>query len=111
MVPLYRIACEKVFGVRLEQGPASAGAAQAANPLPTEMVAQGARVAASPVCLVQTFVTVGLERGDQTAIVKGVKQGDLVITSGQLKLKNGSPVIINNAVTPLNDAAPKPADQ
>lgn len=32
MVPLYRIACEKVFGVRLEQGPASAGAAQAANP-------------------------------------------------------------------------------
>ena len=25
LVPLYRIACEKVFGVRLEQGPASAG--------------------------------------------------------------------------------------
>jgi membrane fusion protein (multidrug efflux system) len=34
-----------------------------------------------------------------------------VITSGQLKLKNGSPVIINNAVTPLNDAAPEPVDQ
>lgn len=32
LVPLYRIACEKVFGVRLEQGPVSAGAAQAANP-------------------------------------------------------------------------------
>ena len=26
LVPLYRIACEKVFGVRLEQGPATAGA-------------------------------------------------------------------------------------
>ena len=26
LVPLYRIACEKVFGVRLEQGPASAAA-------------------------------------------------------------------------------------
>ena len=26
LVPLYRIACEKVFGVRLEQGPASASA-------------------------------------------------------------------------------------
>ncbi len=26
LVPLYRIACEKVFGVRLEQGPAEAGA-------------------------------------------------------------------------------------
>jgi len=59
----------------------------------------------------QTFVTLGPERGDQAAIVKGVKQGDLVITSGQLKLKNGSPVIINNAVTPLNDAAPEPVDQ
>ena len=32
LVPLYRIACEKVFGVRLEQGPASAGAIQATNP-------------------------------------------------------------------------------
>ena len=27
LVPLYRIACEKVFGVRLEQGPAAAGKA------------------------------------------------------------------------------------
>ncbi len=26
LVPLYRIACEKVFGVRLEQGPATVGA-------------------------------------------------------------------------------------
>ncbi len=28
LVPLYRIACEKVFGVRLEQGPAQVGAAR-----------------------------------------------------------------------------------
>lgn len=31
LVPLYRIACEKVFGVRLEQGPAQAGAVRAAT--------------------------------------------------------------------------------
>ena len=30
LVPLYRIACEKVFGVRLERGPASQGDAAAA---------------------------------------------------------------------------------
>jgi cytochrome c oxidase assembly protein subunit 11 len=30
MVPLYRVMCEKVFGVRLEQGPVAAGAATAA---------------------------------------------------------------------------------
>lgn len=59
----------------------------------------------------QTFVTTGSERGDQVAIVKGVKAGDLVITSGQLKLKNGAPVIINNTVQPLNDANPSPADR
>lgn len=31
LVPLYRIACEKVFGVRLEQGPAQVGAMSAAK--------------------------------------------------------------------------------
>ena len=59
----------------------------------------------------QTFVTVGLSRGDQVAILKGIKEGDLVVTSGQLKLKSGSPVIINNKVQPSNDAAPKPVEQ
>lgn len=47
--------------------------AQAANPLPTEMVAQGARVAASPVCLVQTFVTVGVNSD-----YVDTKQGDML---------------------------------
>ncbi|MHB8453733.1 MAG: efflux RND transporter periplasmic adaptor subunit [Acidiferrobacterales bacterium] len=59
----------------------------------------------------QTFVTVGDTRGDQVAVLDGVKQGDLVVASGQLKLKNGSVVIINNRVLPSNDAAPKPIDQ
>ena len=31
LVPLYRIACEKVFGIRLEQGPGEAGAAALAK--------------------------------------------------------------------------------
>ncbi|MGH8276400.1 MAG: efflux RND transporter periplasmic adaptor subunit, partial [Steroidobacteraceae bacterium] len=35
----------------------------------------------------QTFVTTGPTRGDQVAIVKGIKEGDEVVTSGQLKLK------------------------
>jgi membrane fusion protein (multidrug efflux system) len=58
----------------------------------------------------QTFVTMGPTRGDQVAILKGIKEGDLVVTSGQLKLKSGSPVVINNQVQPSNDAAPKPVD-
>ena len=59
----------------------------------------------------QTFVTTGARRGDQIAILKGIKEGDLVVTSGQLKLRSGSVVIIDNRVPPTNDAAPKPADE
>jgi membrane fusion protein (multidrug efflux system) len=59
----------------------------------------------------QTFVTTGVTRGDQIAILKGVKEGDVVVTSGQLKLKNGSRVIIDNKVTPSNEAAPAPVDE
>ena len=32
----------------------------------------------------------GATRGDQVAILKGVKEGDEVVTSGQLKIKNGT---------------------
>ncbi len=59
----------------------------------------------------QAFVTVGPTRGDQVAVLTGVKENDTVVTSGQLKLKNGSAVIINNQVQPSNDISPKPADQ
>ncbi len=59
----------------------------------------------------QIIVTVGAKRGDQAAILKGVNEGDMVVTSGQIKLKNGSPVVINNKVQPSNEAAPRPIDQ
>ncbi len=58
----------------------------------------------------QTFVTTGATRGDQVAIVKGVKDGDIVVTAGQVKLRNGTPVLVNNAVQPANDPNPKPVD-
>jgi len=48
----------------------------------------------------QTFVTLGPARGDQIAILKGVKEGERVVTSGQLKLKSGNPIVINNQVQP-----------
>jgi membrane fusion protein (multidrug efflux system) len=59
----------------------------------------------------QTFVTTGKTRGDQVAILKGLKLGQLVVTSGQLKLKNGSQVIINNSVVPENNPAPIITDE
>jgi len=59
----------------------------------------------------QVFVTTGPTRGDQVAIMKGLEPGMLVITSGQLKLKNGTPLIINNSVVPANSPDPKPQEQ
>lgn len=58
----------------------------------------------------QIFVTTAGSRGDQVAVSKGVAEGDTVVTSGQLKLQNGSPVTINNSVTPPNDPNPSVAD-
>jgi membrane fusion protein, multidrug efflux system len=54
----------------------------------------------------QTFVTTGSTRGDQIAVLKGVEADQTVVTAGQIKLHNGSPVLINNSVTPTADAAP-----
>ena len=54
----------------------------------------------------QVFVTTGDTRGDQVAILKGIKPGDQVVIAGQVKLRNGSPVVINNSVVPSNDANP-----
>ena len=59
----------------------------------------------------QSFVTVGATRGDQVAVLKGVEEGDMVVTGGQLKLHNGSVVLVDNTVTPTADAAPVPVDR
>jgi membrane fusion protein (multidrug efflux system) len=59
----------------------------------------------------QSFVTLGPTRGDQVAVVRGVSEGDLVITSGQLKLNNGAPLKVDNSVTPPNDSNPTPQEQ
>jgi membrane fusion protein (multidrug efflux system) len=48
----------------------------------------------------QSFVTVGESRGEEIVVLKGVKEGDQVVIAGQLKLKNGTAVVINNTVLP-----------
>ena len=56
----------------------------------------------------QQFVTLAGARGDQVAVVSGVKPGDEVVTSGVFKLRNGAAVQINNTVKPSNNPKPKP---
>jgi len=56
----------------------------------------------------QRFIQLGETRGDQIAVVKGVQAGDEIVTAGQLKLRNGSPVQIDNTVQLSVNPAPQP---
>jgi membrane fusion protein, multidrug efflux system len=59
----------------------------------------------------QVFVTPGPTRGDQVAILKGIDDGTQIVTSGQIKLKNGTPLIVDNRVQPSDSPNPTPQEQ
>jgi membrane fusion protein (multidrug efflux system) len=61
--------------------------------------------------VLQRFVKVGATRGDQVAVKSGVAPGDEVVTAGQMKLRNGSPVVINNKIVPSGDSNPTPPNE
>jgi membrane fusion protein, multidrug efflux system len=58
----------------------------------------------------QQFVKLAGSRGDQVAVVSGVKPGDEVVSSGVFKLRNGAAVQVNNKVQPQNNPRPQPED-
>jgi len=55
----------------------------------------------------ETFVVTAEQRGNQIALQKGVSDGDMIVTSGQLKIRSGSIVKINNSVTPSDNPNPQ----
>jgi membrane fusion protein (multidrug efflux system) len=59
----------------------------------------------------QTVVTTGTTRGDQIAVTSGLKEGDVVVSSGQMKLQNGGAIAINNTIQPSNDPNPRPVER
>ena len=72
----------------------------------------GKDTAGKPILSVkQSFITVGESRGDQIAILKGLKEGDQVVLAGQQKLKNGTVVAIHNTVLPAAESAPNLVDE
>jgi membrane fusion protein, multidrug efflux system len=58
----------------------------------------------------QRFVRLGAKRGDLISVISGLKPGERVVTSGQVKLRNKAPVQINNTVVPSSSANPKPSE-
>jgi membrane fusion protein, multidrug efflux system len=59
----------------------------------------------------QVFVTTGDTRGDQVAVLTGLRPGAEVVTAGQLKLRNGTPIVVNNDVTPPDSPNPTPPNE
>jgi membrane fusion protein, multidrug efflux system len=59
----------------------------------------------------QQFVRMGEARGDFVAITNGVSAGDEVVTAGAFKLRNGAPVVINNAIEPKAELSPHPENR
>jgi membrane fusion protein, multidrug efflux system len=58
----------------------------------------------------QQFVRVGESRGDLVAITEGLKAGEIVVSTGVFKLRNGMAVTINNNLAPKPQANPNPVD-
>jgi membrane fusion protein (multidrug efflux system) len=59
----------------------------------------------------QQVVKLGASRGDQVAVLSGIKAGEEIASSGVFKLRNGAPIQVNNSVQPGNSAAPKTEDK
>ena len=58
----------------------------------------------------RAFITTGEQEGNYTIIKTGVKAGQQVVSSGELKLQNGANVVINNSI-PLKDNDPATLSQ
>jgi membrane fusion protein (multidrug efflux system) len=58
----------------------------------------------------QQFVRVGEARGDFVAITEGLKGGEIIVSTGVFKLRNGMPVAINNDLAPKPQINPSPVD-
>ena len=74
-----------------------AGAAVAA---PAEGAAAAEEKAAAPLTVRQGFVKTGRRSQGLVEILSGLSSGDVVVTAGQNRLSNGSPVKIDNTVKP-----------
>ncbi len=58
----------------------------------------------------QAFVRIGDARGDFVSVKEGLKAGDVVVSTGVFKLRNGMNVTINNDLAPKPQLNPTPAD-
>lgn len=59
----------------------------------------------------QQFVRTGAAHGDFVAVTKGVTAGQLVVSAGAFKLRNNTPVVVDNTVQAKAELAPHPPNR
>jgi len=59
----------------------------------------------------QQFVRLGEARGDFVAISEGLKAGQEVVSAGAFKLRNGSPVVVDNTIKQDAQLNPRPENR
>lgn len=58
----------------------------------------------------QRFIRTGRARGDYVSVVQGLQPGEIVVSAGAFKLRNGTPVEVNNDIAPQPQLVPTPPD-
>ena len=107
-----------IYVVQKALAEAAQPAADAAKPAAEGEKAEGGKAADNKAAdsgpalvLSQVFVTPGRRNGGFVEILKGVAEGDEVVTAGQNRLYNGMSVTIDNTIDPTKLANPQAAAQ
>ena len=56
----------------------------------------------------QHIITTGRQNGDFVSIISGATVGDVVVSAGAFKLRNGISVRVNNDLAPMPELRPSP---
>ncbi len=59
----------------------------------------------------QQFVRLGERRGDFVAVLDGVQPGQVLVSAGAFKLRNNSPVFVDDELAPKAELEPKPTNR
>ncbi|MBX3193241.1 MAG: efflux RND transporter periplasmic adaptor subunit [Labilithrix sp.] len=59
----------------------------------------------------QQFVKLGGARGDFVAVIDGVKKSEEIVTAGAFKLRNSSPIVVDNTKEPKPELDPRPENR
>jgi membrane fusion protein, multidrug efflux system len=77
--------------------PATASAEPVASAIASDVAPTASIPADKTLTAERRFVRVGPTQGDRIAILEGIKQGEQVVTSGQLKLQPGAAIKVDNS--------------